>query len=156
MGPGTSLVIRPNGTKTVTRERSGPFVLTASADAQHSCLPRLIRYLQLRFPAGQITAQFLFSPLARNQQAFEDQCLTASAMGKRITKHIQDAQLYAGESNHGFRRGQIQGMVAAGMDRSSISQATQIRTLSVVDLYADLSRHVPRLHRLQKRTACPE
>ena len=152
---GTSVMIRPNGTKTVKGQRSGPFNLTATADTQHSCLPRLLKYLQLRYPDGIITHQFLFSPLASNQRTFEDKCLTASALGKRLTKHLQDAELYAGESNHGFRRGQIQNMVASGMARPAISQATQIKTLSVVDLYADLSRHIPRLERLHmhKRSA---
>lgn len=81
--------------------------------------------------------------------------MTASAVGKRLNKHLKDAGLCAGESNQGFRRGQIQSMVASGMDRPAISQATQIKTLSIVDLYADLNRHIPRLERLQmhKRSA---
>ena len=99
----TSVMIRPNGTKTVKGQRSGPFTLAATADTQHSCLPRLLTYLQLRYPDGKITHQLLFSPLASHQRTFEDKCLTASALGQRLTKHLQDAELYAGESNHGFR-----------------------------------------------------
>ena len=154
MQTGFSLVIRTNGTKTVKGQRSGPFTLTATDDRPHSCLPRLGQYLHLRFPAGQIaTSQFLFSPQALDQSSFANRGMTASAINHRLTKHLQDAGLYEGESNHGFRRGQIQSMIAAGLERTAISQVTQIKTASVVDLYADLHRHVPRLERLFKRPA---
>ncbi len=38
------------------------------------------------------------------------------------------------------------------MTRPAISQSVQIRTLSIVDLYADVSRHILRLERLDKRS----
>ena len=37
--PGTSVTIRPNGTKTVKEERSGPFTLTATADPSTAACP---------------------------------------------------------------------------------------------------------------------
>ena len=52
--PGSSVVILPNATKTVKRQRSGPWTLTAASDTQHSCLPRLLGYLQLRYPEVKI------------------------------------------------------------------------------------------------------
>ena len=109
--------------------------------------------MAMRFPSGQITGKYLFSPLRSDQQAFANKPLSASALGKRLSKHLTDAGLYDGESNHGFRRGQIQNMVASGMAQQEISQVTQIKTLSVIDLYADLSRHVPRLERLHQSAA---
>ena len=36
-------------------------------------------------------------------------------------------------------------MVATGMSKAEIGDATQIKTLSLVDLYADVSRHIRRL-----------
>jgi len=150
---GTALLVQPNGTKTVKGERSGPFTLTLTDDPQHSCLARLLKFLQLRYPDGHLSDTYLFSPQTANQRAFHDVPLSSSALGKRLQKHLCDAELYAGESNHGFRRGQIQSMVASGMDRPAISQATQIKTLSVIDIYADLTRHIPRFERLQKRAA---
>lgn len=95
---GTSLVLKPDGTKTAKGERSGPFTLIATEDSQHSCLVRLIQYLQHRYPAGQIQHRYLFSPLTSTQQGFADAPPTASALGKRLNKHLQDAGLYAGES----------------------------------------------------------
>ena len=37
-----------------------------------------------------------------NRQAFQDKPMTSSDLGKRLTKHLQDAGVYAVESNHGF------------------------------------------------------
>ncbi len=51
------------------------------------------------------------------------------------------AGLYAGESNHGFRRGQIQNLVAAGTSHPQIGEAVQIKTASVLEKHADVSRH---------------
>ena len=149
----SSLLVKPNGTKTVKGQRSGPFPLTVGANVKHSCLPRLLAYMQLLNASGHFGTGFLFRPLLPNRQAFQDEPMTGSNLGKRLTKHLQDAGVYAGESNHGFRRGQIQRMVANGMTKTAIGDATQIKTLSIVDLYADVSRHIPRLERLLKRPA---
>ena len=153
LGDCPSVLVKPNGTKTVKGQRSGPFTLTASQDAKHSCLPRLLIYLELLHSAGYAGSKFLFRPLLPNRKGFQDEPMTGSNLGKRLNKHLQDAGVYAGESNHGFRRGQIQRMVANGMSKAAIGEATQIKTLSIVDLYADVSRHIPRLERLLKRPA---
>ena len=34
--------------------------------------------------------------------------MSSSSIGKRLQKELQEAGLYAGESNHGFRRGRMQ------------------------------------------------
>lgn len=62
--------------------------------------------------------------------------------------------MYAGESNHGFRRGQIQDLVAVGVSKPQIGEAVQIKTASVLEKYADVSRHIRRLQRLGKRKSC--
>ncbi|KAL0019147.1 hypothetical protein WJX77_006289 [Trebouxia sp. C0004] len=67
---GSGLLVKLNGTKTMKGERSGPFALTLTDDPQHNCLTRLLRYLQMCFPAGQITSPYLFSPLTASQGAF--------------------------------------------------------------------------------------
>ena len=61
--------------------------------------------------------------------------------------------MYDGEStgSHGFRRGQIQGMAAHGATKAEIGQAVQIKTKRIIDLYADVTRHLPHLDRLGKR-----
>ncbi len=60
--------------------------------------------------------------------------------------------MYAGESIHGFRCGQIQDLVAAGTSKPQIGEAVQIKTASVLEKYADVSRHIPRLQRLGKKS----
>ena len=70
------LLVKPNGTKTVKRHRSGAFPLTAGSDPKNSCLAQLVAYLELLY-------DWLY-------------------LGKRLNKHLQDAGLYASESNQAF------------------------------------------------------
>ena len=56
-------------------------------------------------------------------------------------------------AHHGFRRGQIQAMAASGLSSAAIGAAVQIKSPSIVDLYADVTRHLPRLERMAKRAA---
>lgn len=104
----------------------------------HRCSPGTSRYLcSAGYPNGEITRpprKSLFSPQTPDRRALLNQCMTASALGKRLTKHLQDAQLYDGQNNHGFRHGHIQNMVASrsGMAWTAIGQATHITTLSIV------------------------
>ena len=148
------MLVTPDNTKTVKGERSGPFALTLADDPQPNCLTQLLRYLQMRFPAGQITSAYLFGPLTASQGDFSDAPLSSSALGKHLKKHLHDAELYAGESNHSFQAwtDPEHGVVMHGQI-SSIGQATQINIASIVDIYADLNRHLPRLDRLHLPTS---
>jgi len=93
---------------------------------------------------------FLFSPLTANRRGFKPSCMSASDIGKRIRQHLEQSALYAGESNHGFRRGQMQSLSAAGMPNTDIGKKVQIHTAVTVEKYLDPSRHVPRLERLAR------
>ena len=77
--------------------------------------------------------------------------MTSSAIGKRVKQHLETARLYAGESNHGFRRGHIQADAAAGVSTSQIGLQAQIKTSAIVELYKNPIRHLPRAERLSKR-----
>ena len=148
---GFQLSLRPNETKTTKCQRSGPFMLSVTDTPQHCFLARLPSYPEHRFPDGLITSKYLFSPLAAHHRSFVDGPMQATSIGHRLNKHLEAAGLYAGESNHGFRRGQIQGMASQGMTKPQIGEAVQIKTMSIVELYADVTRHQPRLQRLSKR-----
>jgi len=69
--------------------------------------------------------------------------MRATSIGHRLDKHLESAGLYVGESSHGFRRAQIQNLVAAGTSNPQIGEAVQIKTASVLEKYADVSRHIP-------------
>ena len=150
---GFQLTLRPNGTKTVKCHRSGPFTLTVTEDLQHCFLARLSSYFRHRFPAGQMASTYLFSPLTANRRSFADAAMRATSIGHRLNKHLESAGLYAGESNYGFRRGQIHDLVAAGVSKPQIGEAVQIKTASGLEKYVDVSRLVPHLQRLGKRKA---
>ena len=147
---GFQLTLRPNGTRTVKCQRSGPFTLTVTEDRQHCFLARLFRFIQHRFPAGKLASTYLFNALTANRSCFADAPMKATSIGHRLNKHLESAGLYAGESNHALRRGQIRNLLAAGTSKQ-IGEAVQIKTASVLEKYADVSRHIPRLQRLGKR-----
>jgi len=139
-----------NGSKTVKGERAAPIFLTASSDVCHSLLVRLHTYVCHRGDPSMW--RFLFSPLTRDQSGFQDCRLSSSAMGKRIHLHLEQSGLYGGESNHGFRRGQLQATTAAGATSVEVGLKGQIKTPATIDRYTDNFRHVPRLERQQKRS----
>lgn len=110
-------------------------------------------YLLGRAALGQPVSHFLFNPLNKDQQSFSNQFMSSSSIGKRLQKHLQDDGLYAGESNHGFRRGRMRHCAAQGMAASSIGTLAQISTPAIVARYLDTSRHTPRLERLPAAAA---
>ena len=67
--------------------------------------------------------------------------MTSSAIGKQVKQHLETATLYAGESNHGFRRDHIQADAAAGVSTSQIGLQAQIETSAIVELYKIPIRH---------------
>ena len=109
---GFQLTVRPIGTKTVKYQRSGPFARAVTEDRQHCFLAEFSSFAQHRFPAVQMASTYLFRPLTANPRSFADPPMRASSIGHRLNKHLESAGLCAGQSNHGFRRGQIQNLVA--------------------------------------------
>ncbi|KAL0035826.1 hypothetical protein WJX77_004506 [Trebouxia sp. C0004] len=106
------IVLVINDSKTVKGERAAPIFLTASNDPCHSLLSRLHTYVCQRGDPS--LWRFPFSPLTPDQYGSQDCRLSSSAMGKRILQHLEQSGLYSGESNHGFRSGQLQATKAAG------------------------------------------
>ena len=144
---GSMLILKPNGTKTVKGRRSGPFNLVVGTDPCHSFLGRLPAFLKHRLANGVSEQTCFFSPLTSDRRAFKDSGSSASDIGKRMRHHLEQAGLYAGESNHGFRRGSMQALAAAGMASADMGQKVQINTAITVAKNLDLTRHEPRLDR---------
>ncbi len=101
------------------------------------------------------TSSVGFSPLTANRRSFADAPMKVTSIGHRLNTPLESAGLSAGESNHGFRRGQIQDLLAAGVSKPQIGEVVQlylqIKTASVLEKYADVSRHMPRLQHPDKR-----
>ena len=119
--------------QTVKGRRSGPFVLTAGDGIAPSFLGGLSAYLKHRMSDNAPGSASLFSPHTADRRQFRDSCLSASDIGKRMTHHLEQAALYAGESSHGFRRGQMQALSAAGMAPADIGKKVQIKTAATVE-----------------------
>ena len=106
---GSLLILKPDGSKTVTGRRSGPFnLISIRADSSHSFLEHLPAFLKHRL-ANDAPGQTCFrSPLTSDRRVLKDSGISASDRGKHMRHQLAQADLYAGESNHGFRRGGMQ------------------------------------------------
>ncbi len=100
-----------------------------------------------------MASTYLCRPLTANRRSFADAPMRATSTRNRLNKHLESAGLYAGESNHGFRHGQIQDLVSAGVFKPQTGEAVQIKTASVLEKYADVSRRVSHLQHLGTRKA---
>jgi len=81
-----------------------------------------------------MTSTYLFSHLTTNRRSFADASMRATSLRHRLNKHLESAKMYAGESNHGFRRGQFQDLVAGyGISKPQIGEAVQIKPASVLE-----------------------
>jgi integrase len=60
---------------------------------------------QVAYPIGN---GYLFRPLSRNRNGFENEPLKSDAMRRRVQKHLKAAGLYEGETLHSFRRSAVQ------------------------------------------------
>ena len=153
LGYCSSVLVKPNGTKTVKGQCSRPFTLTASQGAKHSCLPRLLIYLELLRSGRPCRIQIPVQTSLAQSQSFQDEPMTGSNFGQKFEQTLARCWRICWESNHGFRRSQIRRMMANRMSKAAIGEATQVKTLSIVGLYADVSRHIPHLEQLLKRPA---
>ena len=94
---GSTLILKPNGTKTVKGRRSAPFNLVVGADSSHSFLGRLPAFLKHRLANAPGQTCF-FSPLTSDRRAFKDSGISASDIGKRMRHHLEQADLNAGKA----------------------------------------------------------
>ena len=69
--------------------------------------------------------QPFFSPMTPNRRDFAEAPMKSTSIGHRLKQRLEVSGLYAGERNHGFRRGQIQSMPAQGMTKAQIGYANQ-------------------------------
>ena len=112
---GSLLTLRSNGTETVKGCKSRPFVLTAGHGIAPSFLGCLSAYLKQKMPDNAPGSAFLFSPLTADRRQFKDSCTSTSDIWESMRHHYEQAALHAGEGHHGFRRGQMKALSAAGM-----------------------------------------
>ncbi len=95
----------------------------------------------------------IFSASTRSHNGFVDAAFCSSSIGKRLHKHLVDASLVNGESNHGYRRGRMQEYAAEGMDHAAIGKVAQIKSIAIVERYLDVSRHELHQSQVGKRSS---
>jgi integrase len=101
-------VSEPGWSKTVHKEPSAVIDMTSSGRERFLVsATALIREMDR---AGHpVNMGYLFRPLNRSRDGFEDKALSANALRKRVQLHLKEAGLYEGETLHSFRRFAVQG-----------------------------------------------
>lgn len=98
---------RPGWTKTVRQEPSGRVELRKEGTLTFidSSVELLLALEQTKVPLGR---GFLFRPLNKQRNGFQNEPLKSAALSRRVRKHLTDAGLYEGETLHSFRRSAVQ------------------------------------------------
>ncbi len=91
--------------------------------------------------AGQPISSYLFRPLARDRQAFQNAALESSALNHAFKKRFAGAGVLDGQTPHGIRRGAMQGGVAAGRSTQDVMAQAHMVSPSVFKRYTDPLRH---------------
>jgi integrase len=100
-------VALPGWSKTVHSEPSACINLTKGGRGRFlQSAARLIGELEKQgYTEGH---GYLFRPLTRKRDGFEDSALSSNALRRRIQQHLRDAGLFEGETLHSFRRSAVQ------------------------------------------------
>jgi integrase len=132
-----SQVVSPGWSKTVQNEpsasidmsgaRGGRFIRSAVA---------LIREMEKQgHPIG---TGSLFRPINRQTDGFTEECLSASALRKRIQQHLKDAGLFEGETLHSFRRSAVQGAAEIeGFDVAKLMALGRWKSYAAFRIYVE-------------------
>lgn len=121
-------VVRPGWSKTVREEPSAEISMKdARTENTFLWAAGLLMHEMDACGEGK-NSEFLFRPLNKRRNGFEDTGLTAEAMSRRVQKHLLKAGLYEGETLHSFRRSAVQHAAARarGLQRGT---ADGIRSL---------------------------
>lgn len=113
---------RPGWTKTIRQEPSGRVELSRDGTQTFidSSVELLLALEQEKVPLGR---GFLFRPLNKQRNGFEDEPLKSAALSRRVRKHLTDAGLFEGETLHSFRRSAVQN--AAGIEGFDVKKLMQ-------------------------------
>lgn len=76
---------------------------------------------------GPVTG-FVFRPLSRSRQRFEERALGTSTLGARLRAHLCTMGQYGGETCHSFRRGRLQHEVAQGAGLAELMALGHMRS----------------------------
>jgi integrase len=98
-------IVKPGWTKTQRIEPSAKIAVKKGIGFIQASNRLIISMEHMGYPIGN---GFLFRPLNRGRNGFEETPLMSVAMRRRIQKHLKAAGLYEGETLHSFRRSAVQ------------------------------------------------
>jgi integrase len=130
-------VSEPGWSKTVQKERSATIDLTQNGRGRFlaSATALICEMEQNGYPVGM---GYLFRPLNRRRDGFEDKALSANTLQKRVQLHMKEAGLYEGETLHSFRRSAVQGTAEIeGYDVSKLMAFGRWKSYSGFRLYIE-------------------
>ncbi len=132
--------------------RAAPYRLESAGGGALCPVEALAKYYYAcrgaRAECGPVTG-FVFRPLDRSRQRFEERALSTSTLGARLRSHLCAMGLYGGETCHSFRRGRLQHEVAQGAGLSELMALGHMRSPQTVLRYVHETAHLPRVAALR-------
>jgi integrase len=127
----------PGWSKTVHSEPSARIDLTEGGRGRFlQSAARLIGDFEKHGYAG--GHGYLFRPLTRKRDGFEDSALSSNALRKRIQQHLKDAKLFDGETLHSFRRSAVQNAAAVeGYDVRRLMELGRLKSYAAFRVYVE-------------------
>jgi hypothetical protein len=121
----------------VQKERSATIDLTKNGRGRFlASAAALIR--EMEHNGHPIGMGYLFRPLNKRRDGFEDKALSANALRKRVQLHMKEAGLYEGKTLHSFCRSAVQGAAdIEGYDVSKLMALGRWKSYSAFRLYIE-------------------
>jgi hypothetical protein len=81
---------------------------------------------------------YLFRPLTRTREGFENSALSSNALRRRIQQHLRDARLFNGETLHSFRRSAVQNAASVeGYDVRRLMELGRWKSYAAFRIYVE-------------------
>ncbi|KXZ41000.1 hypothetical protein GPECTOR_1018g287 [Gonium pectorale] len=141
-----TLCFRLRGSKTYQLSRAPPVWLFPNPSEPAFCaVGTLALYLRLSSQSaalpGVAVSDAFFRPLTADRRGFAAGPLRSAALSARVRLHLQESQLYDGETVHSFRRGALQAASADGAGTPALLGFGQLRSVATLERYLDRGRH---------------
>jgi hypothetical protein len=127
--PGWSKIVQaePSARIDLTEGRRGRFLQSAD---------NLLAEMERQGHSG--GHDYVFRPLTRNRNGFEDSALSSNALRRRIQQHLRHADLYEGETLHSCRRSAIQNAASIeGYDVKTLMDLGRWKSYAAFRIYIE-------------------
>lgn len=132
-------IVQAGWSKTQQTEASAEIAVASNGNFMQAASRLIVSMEQIGSPVGN---GFLFRPLNRKRNGFEDEPLRSDAIRRRVQKHLKAAGLYDGETLHSFRRSAVQHSAdVEGYDVKRLMEFGRWKTYTAFRVYVEEIEH---------------